>query len=76
LPATIRSRCASSAWRSVAELAAQWLQQEQSTPVDPRLVHFSGGAPLKALAYADGSFDTLNQQMQGSLSDLLREKRT
>jgi DNA polymerase-3 subunit delta' len=75
LPATIRSRCRKLGLRvPSAEIAARWLQEAQSTPVDLRLVQFSGGAPLKALAYADGSFDKLNQQMQASWSDLLAGK--
>jgi len=75
LPATIRSRCRKLGLRAPStELASAWLQKEQTAPVDSRLVHFSGGAPLKALAYADGSFDTLNQQMQASFSDLLAGK--
>ncbi len=48
-----------------------WLQQESGKSVPPVLLEFSGGAPLKALEYADGRFDALNQHTQKSLRDLL-----
>ena len=39
--------------------------------MSPALLEFSGGAPLRALEYADGRFEALNQHMQKSLRDLL-----
>jgi hypothetical protein len=48
-----------------------WLQQESGKTVSPALLEFSGGAPLKALEYADGRFDALNQHMQKTLRELL-----
>jgi ATP-dependent protease HslVU (ClpYQ) peptidase subunit len=39
--------------------------------VDPALLEFAGGAPLRALAYADGSFDALNEQMEKAVGALL-----
>ena len=75
LLATIRSRCSKLGLRPPSfAAAAAWLKQEQAAEVDPRLVEFSGGAPLKALGYADGSFDELNRQMQASWSDLLTDQ--
>lgn len=69
---TVRSRCQklTIARPSTADAMA-WLQQESGKAVSPALLEFSGGAPLRALAYADGRFDALNQHMQKSLRDLL-----
>ncbi|WP_116813141.1 DNA polymerase III subunit delta' [Steroidobacter cummioxidans] len=69
---TVRSRCQKlSLTRPSTAEAMAWLQQESGKSVSPALLAFSGGAPLKALAYADGRFDSLNQHMQKSLRDLL-----
>lgn len=69
---TVRSRCQklTIARPSTAD-AMTWLQKESGKAVSPALLEFAGGAPLKALAYADGAFDALNQHMQKSLRDLL-----
>jgi DNA polymerase-3 subunit delta' len=69
---TVRSRCQklTIARPSTAEAVA-WLQREAGKSVSAALLEFSGGAPLRALAYADGRFDGLNQQMQKSLRALL-----
>lgn len=69
---TVRSRCQklTIARPSTADAIA-WLQRETGKPVPPALLEFSGGAPLRALEYADGRFEALNQHMQKSLRDLL-----
>jgi DNA polymerase-3 subunit delta' len=69
---TVRSRCQklTIARPSTAEAMA-WLQQETGKAVSPALLEFSGGAPLRALEYADGRFEALSQHMQKSLRDLL-----
>lgn len=69
---TVRSRCQklTIARPSTADAIA-WLQQETGKSVPPALLEFSGGAPLRALEYADGRFEALNQHMQKSLRDLL-----
>jgi DNA polymerase-3 subunit delta' len=69
---TVRSRCQklTIARPSTADAMA-WLQQETGKTVSPALLEFSGGAPLRALEYAGGAFDALNQHMQKSLRDLL-----
>lgn len=69
---TVRSRCQklTIAGPSAAE-AMDWLKQETGKTVSPALLEFSGGAPLRALEYADGRFDALNQHMQKSLRELL-----
>lgn len=69
---TVRSRCQKLTIErpSTAEAMA-WLQKESGKSLSPALLEFSGGAPLRALAYADGRFDALNQHMQKSLRDLL-----
>jgi DNA polymerase-3 subunit delta' len=69
---TVRSRCQKlTITRPSTAEAMAWLQNEAGKAVSPALLEFSGGAPLKALAYADGAFDSLNQHMQKSLRDLL-----
>ncbi|WP_129782039.1 DNA polymerase III subunit delta' [Peristeroidobacter soli] len=68
---TVRSRCQklTIARPSTAEAMA-WLQKEAGKTVAPALLEFAGGAPLKALEYADGRFDELSQHIQKSLRDL------
>ncbi|MET0533601.1 MAG: DNA polymerase III subunit delta' [Steroidobacter sp.] len=69
---TVRSRCQKlTITRPSTADAAAWLQQETGKTLSPALLEFSGGAPLRALEYADGRFDSLNQHMQKSLRDLL-----
>jgi DNA polymerase-3 subunit delta' len=69
---TVRSRCQKlTILRPSTDEAAAWLQQETGKTVSPALMEFAGGAPLRALEYADGRFDSLNQHMQKCLRDLL-----
>jgi DNA polymerase III subunit delta' len=69
---TVRSRCQKlTIARPSREAAKEWLQKESGHAVDPALLEFAGGAPLRALQYADGKFDTLNDHMQKSLAALL-----
>jgi DNA polymerase III subunit delta' len=71
LPATVRSRCQRVAvQRPTTEQALSWLQSQASNPVSSALLEFAGGAPLRAIEYADGRFDTLDEDMQGGLSAL------
>jgi DNA polymerase-3 subunit delta' len=68
---TVRSRCQKlTIHRPSTAEAVAWLQKESGKAVPPALLEFSGGAPLKALAYADGAFDALDQHMRKSLRDL------
>ncbi|MBM0105581.1 DNA polymerase III subunit delta' [Steroidobacter sp. S1-65] len=69
---TVRSRCQKLTIARPSESEAMaWLQQLSGKTVSPALLTFSGGAPLRALAYADGQFEALNQHMLKSLRDLL-----
>lgn len=69
---TVRSRCQKlTIARPSREAAETWLRKESGHAVDPALLEFAGGAPLRALQYAGGKFDALNDQMQKSLSALL-----
>ena len=69
---TVRSRCQKvTIARPSHEQAIAWLREKSGRPVDAALLEFAGGAPLRALSYADGRFDALNQQMQKSLGALL-----
>ena len=69
---TVRSRCQKlTITRPSKDEALAWLKQAAGKDVSPSLLEFSGGAPLRALEYADGRFDALNEQMLKSLQDLL-----
>jgi DNA polymerase III subunit delta' len=69
---TVRSRCQKvTIARPSREEALAWLRDKSGRDVAPALLEFAGGAPLRALAYADGRFDTLNEHMQKSLGALL-----
>lgn len=69
---TVRSRCQKlTIARPSTTDAMAWLQQESGKSIAPALLEFSGGAPLRALEYADGRFEALSQHMQKSLRDLL-----
>lgn len=63
LPATIRSRCQGVAFRvPPLEQALAWLRPQLEDQHDPRLLlSLSGGAPVKALAYADGDHMKIRQ---------------
>jgi DNA polymerase-3 subunit delta' len=69
---TVRSRCQklTIAGPTTAEAMA-WLQKESGKAVSPALLEFSGGAPLRALEYADGRFDALNEHMLKCIRGLL-----
>jgi DNA polymerase-3 subunit delta' len=69
---TVRSRCQKvTIPRPTREQATAWLREKSGRAVDPALLEFAGGAPLRALAYADGRFDALNEQMQKQVGALL-----
>lgn len=69
---TVRSRCQKvTITRPSHEQAIAWLREKSGRTVDPALLEFAGGAPLRALAYADGSFDALNEQMEKAVGALL-----
>ncbi|HEX4973955.1 MAG TPA: DNA polymerase III subunit delta' [Steroidobacteraceae bacterium] len=69
---TVRSRCQKvTITRPSREQAIAWLREKSGRAVDSALLEFAGGAPLRALAYADGRFDALNEHMQKSLGALL-----
>jgi DNA polymerase-3 subunit delta' len=69
---TVRSRCQKvTIARPTREQASEWLREQSGHAIGPALLEFAGGAPLRALAYADGRFDALNEHMQKSLGALL-----
>jgi DNA polymerase-3 subunit delta' len=69
---TVRSRCQKvTIPRPSRDQAIAWLREKSGRAVDSALLEFAGGAPLRALAYADGLFDTLNEQMQKQVGALL-----
>lgn len=71
LPATVRSRCQRvSLARPSGQEALSWLQAQGRQAVSPALLEFAGGAPLRALEYADGRFQALDEHMQRSLAGL------
>ena len=72
LLATVRSRCQKvTVRRPSAQAALQWLEAETGTTIEPQLLEFTGGAPLRALQFAKGRFGELNAVMQRSLGQLL-----
>lgn len=72
LPATIRSRCQQIAVRRPSqESALAWLRSENVADASPALLEFAGGAPLRAIEYANGRFETLDREMQRALRELL-----
>lgn len=69
---TVRSRCQKlTILRPRQDEAAAWLQEQSGRSIESALLEFAGGAPLRALAYADGRFEELNEHMQKSLGALL-----
>jgi len=72
LPPTVRSRCQRIAvQRPSNEQALSWLEKQAPKAASPALLEFAGGAPMRAIAYADGRFDALDEDMQGSLAALV-----
>jgi DNA polymerase-3 subunit delta' len=72
LPATVRSRCSKvTIARPSRTEATQWLRAQTGHDVRPGLLEFAGGAPLRALEYADGRFEALDEDMQKSLASLI-----
>jgi DNA polymerase III subunit delta' len=72
LLATVRSRCQKiTIARPSPDAALAWLSQETGSTVEPALLAFAGGAPLRALEYAGGKFADLNEHMQKSLGSLM-----
>lgn len=72
LPATIRSRCLKLGFRAPqVDDALAWLRAVAGVEVEPGMLEFVGGAPLAALAVADGEFADLDRRMRHSLEELL-----
>jgi DNA polymerase III subunit delta' len=72
LPPTVRSRCQQIAVpRPGTQEALEWLGREAPAAANAALLEFAGGAPLRALDYADGRFATLDREMQYALGELL-----
>jgi DNA polymerase-3 subunit delta' len=71
LPPTVRSRCQRiTVNRPSDEEALAWLRSQAPAAAKPALLEFAGGAPLRAVEYADGRFDALDEDMRGGLSAL------
>lgn len=69
---TVRSRCQKiTVHRPTTAESLAWLQQETGKPVEPAVLEFAGGAPLRALQFAGGRFDELDVDMQRGVSQLL-----
>lgn len=69
---TVRSRCLKIAvGRPSRSEARSWLQAETGTAVEPQLLEFTGDAPLRALEFARGRFNEIDDSMQRSLGQLL-----
>lgn len=73
LPATVRSRCQKLILtRPTPAQTGEWLQAQTGRQIPATLLQFAGGAPLKALQMAEGSFDALNEDMQRSIGSLFQ----
>lgn len=69
---TLRSRCQRLGMHAPpSQAAAAWLRERTGRDVDEELLSFVGGAPLKALSYADGKFDELQRSMLPAVQSLL-----
>jgi DNA polymerase-3 subunit delta' len=72
LPPTVRSRCQRVAIQQPStDQALEWLRAQAPAAAKPALLEFAGGAPLRAIEYADGRFDSLDEDMQGGLAALV-----
>jgi DNA polymerase-3 subunit delta' len=68
---TVRSRCLKLAVTAPAPAQARaWVESELGQEISSDALEFAGGAPLKALELAQGSFATLHEQMQKALAAL------
>lgn len=69
---TVRSRCQKiTISRPSTEDSLRWLQEETGKPVQPGLLEFAGGAPLRALEFADDRFAAIDAEMQRGVTQLL-----
>ena len=69
---TVRSRCQKLPIRSPSTSEAlAWLERETGSAVDRATLEFAGGAPMRALAWSDGRFAALDEDMQASLGALV-----
>lgn len=69
---TLRSRCQQLAVRAPREAdALTWLSTVSKVPIAPELLRFASGAPLRALEFAQGGFETLWQQVHDDLDSLV-----
>ena len=72
---TIRSRCHQIAIRAPQEsVALDWLSQVAGKPVSRELLSFANGAPLRALAMADGQYEALWNEVTGDIAAALAGK--
>jgi len=75
LLATLRSRCQQLKLASPSESdALAWLATRSKQPISPRLLRFANGAPLRALALADGQFQALWEAVTQDIASLLAGK--
>jgi len=75
LLATIRSRCQQIAIRAPAERdALAWLARAAAAPVSAEILKFANGAPLRALALAEGHYATLWGELVAALEALFTRR--
>ena len=68
--ATLRSRCQQTPVRVPPESVAMGWIAKTGKAVSPQLLRFANGAPLRALALADGRFETLWEEVSGDIATL------
>lgn len=72
---TIRSRCQHIAIRAPQEsVAMSWLKQAADKPISADLLRLANGAPLRALAMADGQYQALWNEVASDISAAMTGK--
>lgn len=72
---TIRSRCQQLALHAPAEEdALRWLSEAGKPPVSLEILRFANGAPLRALALAEGQYSTLSGELTAALDALFASR--
>lgn len=72
---TLRSRCQQLGMhRPSLEQAQAWLRGQTDKTLSAELLSFAGGAPLRALSYAEARFEQLQKLMLPAMQDLLANR--
>jgi DNA polymerase-3 subunit delta' len=76
LLATLRSRCQQVAIRIPQETTAlRWLASSVNKEISPQLLQMANGAPLRALAMANGDYESLSHAVSEDIEALLASRQ-